>query len=96
MSQNFGIAMPGARSAAVHRQPVRYLVLIDSGCGMLARLFLASYELVNEFDAAATEVANSTAGLTPAIGALGAQWDRALTGHSRQERAAAEVYTLAT
>jgi hypothetical protein len=94
MGQNFGIAMPAAHAASPHRQPVRYLVVIDSGGGMVARLFLANRELVNEFDAAATEVASTTAGLRPVLGALGAEWDGALMGYSAEERARAEVYTL--
>ncbi len=94
MSQNFGIAMPTAHDATPHREPVRYLVIINSGGVMVARLFLATRVLVNEFDAAVTEVSNATAGLTPAIGALGKEWDLALQGHSRQERSTAEVYTL--
>lgn len=94
MSQNFGIAMPAPHDAVPHRAPVRYLVIINSGGVMVARLFLATRVLVNEFDAAVTEVSNATAGLTPAVGALGAEWDLALQGHSTQERARAEVYTL--
>jgi hypothetical protein len=96
MSQNFGIAMPAAHAASSHRPPVRYLVVMDSGAGMVARLFLANRELVNEFDAAATEVASTTTGLQPVVGALGTEWDEALKGLSPQERALAEVYTLAT
>ena len=96
MSQNFGIAMPAKHVAVPHRQPVRFLVVIESGGAMVARLFLANRELVNEFDAAATEVANTTAGMQPAVGALGSEWDAALKGHSVLERARAEVYTLAT
>lgn len=96
MSQNFGISMPTAHAAVAHRPPVRYVVVMDAGGSMVARLFLASREQVNECDAAATEVANATAGLRPALGALGAEWDMALRGCSAQERARAEVYTLAT
>lgn len=96
MSQNFGIAMPQAHSLAPHREPVRYLVLIESGGGMVARLFLANRELVNECDAAATEVANTTAGIRPARGATGSEWDAALKGFGAHERATAEVYTLLT
>ena len=35
-----------------------------------------------------------TSGLAAVKGAAGAEWDRALGGHSAVERAAAEVYTL--
>jgi hypothetical protein len=96
MSQNFGIAMPAAHGAHRLREPVRYVVVIESGAGMVARWLSASHALVNECDAAATEVANTTAGLWPERGALGAEWDGALQGYNAQERAAAAVYTLAT
>jgi hypothetical protein len=96
MSQNFGITMPAAHTAQTLRAPVRYVVVIDSGGSMVARLFLADRALVNECDAAAAEVANTTAGLRPALGAQGREWDAALKGYSAQERAGAEVYTLAT
>lgn len=95
MSQNFGISMPAASIPALHRMPVRYLVVIDAGGAMVARLFLATRELVNECDAAVTEVSNMTAGLVPEVGALGAAWDDALEGFSQEQRAGAEVYTLA-
>ena len=74
MGQNFGIAMPAAHPTSVHRQPVRYLVVIDSGGAMVARLFLANRELVNELDAGASEVATATAGLRPEKSALGTEW----------------------
>lgn len=96
MSQNFGIAMPAPHRAIAHRAPVRYLVILDSGGAMVARMFLASRELVSECDGAATEVANMTAGIKPAVGALGAEWDVALGGHNTLERSTAAVYTLAT
>ena len=53
-----------------------------------------AYELVAEFDAGAEEVAVMAQRLTPRKGAQGAEWDRALEGHSARERAAADVYTL--
>ena len=60
----------------------------------MARLFLDTRELVAEFDAATEEAAQMTAGLVPARGANGPEWDRALEGHSAAERSAADVYTL--
>lgn len=78
-----------------HRQPARYLVVIDSGGYMVARMFLETRELVAEFDAAVEEVSSMTNGLVPEVGALSAEWDRALQGHNTAERAAAMVYTLA-
>ena len=61
---------------------------------MVARLFLETREQVAEFDGAAEEVATMTIGLEPEVGALGPEWDRALQGHSADERAAAMVYTF--
>lgn len=60
----------------------------------MARLFLETRELVAEFDAGTEEAAQMMAGLAPARGADGPEWDRALEGHSAAERSAAEVYTL--
>lgn len=88
--------MESPRSAELiaHRQPVRYLVVIDSGGSMVARLFLATREQAAEFDAMVEEVTVMTLGLTPETGALGKEWDVALQGHNATERAAALVYTL--
>jgi hypothetical protein len=94
MDQSFGIESHGKRRSGPHRAPVRYLVLIDAGGSAVARLFVADREAAGEFDASAEEVAVMTKGLAPEIGALGAEWDRALDGHSADERRAAEVYTL--
>ena len=78
----------------LHRKPVRYLVVIDSGGSMVARLFLDTREMAAGFDASVAEVASMTHGLEPEIGALGSEWDLALLSHSIDERASAEVYTL--
>ncbi len=94
MSQTFGIESPGAHRHGPHRQPARYLVIIDAGGSMIARMFLDTRELVAEFDAAVEEVALMKKGLVPVIGALGPEWDRALDGRSALERSTAEVYTL--
>jgi len=94
MSQGFGSESPRAHTQTVHRKAARYLVLIESGGFALARLFLDTRELVAEFDAGTEEAAQMTAGLMPARGADGPEWDRALEGHSAAERRAAEVYTL--
>ena len=94
MSQNFGSESPRAHSETSHRKPARYLVVIDSGGFIVARLFLDTRELVGEFDAATEEVAQMTVGLLPAKGADSAEWDKALEGHSVAERRAADVYTL--
>ena len=85
---------PRNTDPTTHRLPVRYLVVIDSGGSMVARLFLSTRELAAEFDAMVEEVTAMTQGLTPEAGALGREWDVALQGHNATERAAALVYTL--
>jgi len=94
MSHGFGIEKPAAHHLSAHRTPARYLVLIDAAGSIVARMFLATYEAVAEFDAGTEEVALMTKGLQPLKGANGAEWDRALAGHSAEERADAEVFTL--
>ena len=96
MNHGFGIESPGAHHASPRLPPVRYVVLIDSGGSMVARLFLASRELVAEFDAGAEEIVQMTQGLQPERGAAGPEWDRPLAEHNATERSAAEVYTLDT
>jgi len=93
-NDGYGIEKPGAHHPAPHREPARYLVVIDSEGAAIARLFLASRVQTAEFDAGSEEVAQMTRGLAAAAGADGPEWDRALEGHSRAERGAAQVYTL--
>lgn len=94
MNQGFGIEAPREHSHVPHRKATRFLVVIDAGGSAVARLLLEDGEQVAEFDAGAEEAALMTKGLVPAMGAEGPQWDRALSGHSAAERAAAAVYTL--
>lgn len=94
MSQTYGIEVPREHPHPLHRSPVRYVVVIDAGGTMIARLFLETREMVAEFDAAVEEVTSMTNGLVPEVGALGSEWDRALQGHSSDQRATAMVYTL--
>jgi hypothetical protein len=94
MSQGFGSESPRAHAQTSHRKAARYLVVIDSGGYVIARLFLDTRELVAEFDAGTEEAAQMMAGLVPTKGADDPEWDRALEGHSAAERRAAEVYTL--
>ncbi len=94
MSQTFGSESPPAHAQTSHRKPARYLVVIDSGGYVVARLFLDTREQVAEFDAATEEVAQMTEGLVASKTAAGPEWDRALEGHSAAERSAADVYTL--
>ena len=94
MSQTYGMEAPRKHSDSPRQPPARYLVLIDSGGYMVARMFLENHEQIAEFDAAVEEVAVMTKNLAPEVGALGPQWDLALRGHSTAERAGAAVYRL--
>ena len=85
---------PGKHIDVPRRAPVRYMMIIDSGGTTIARLFLDTREAAGEFDAGTEEVAVMSRGLTPAMDAGGAEWDRALQGHNADERANAKVYTL--
>lgn len=76
------------------QKPAKFLVLIDAGGAMVARLFDEGRVQVAEFDAASEEVAVMTSGLVPGQGADASDWDRPLQGHNRQERREARVYTL--
>jgi len=94
MSQGFGSESPRAHTQTAHRQPARYLVLIEAGGTVVARLFLDTREQVAEFDAGTEEVAQMSSGLVPVLGANGPEWDGPLQGHSAAERQAAEVFLL--
>ncbi|HEY9027822.1 MAG TPA: hypothetical protein VIP05_26245 [Burkholderiaceae bacterium] len=94
MSHGFGNELPRAHGNTSPRPRTRYLVVIDSGGFMVARLFLESREQVAEFDASTEEVAQMIGHLPPDGGASDPAWDRALAGHSAAERAAARVYVL--
>jgi len=94
MSQTYGIEAHSQQDRTPHRQPVRFVVVIDAGGSMVAMLCLASRELVAEIDAGAEEVASMISGIQPDIGALEPQWDAVLGGHSAQDRGTARVYTL--
>ena len=94
MNHGFGIERPGEHSNGPLRKPSRYLVIIESAGSAVACLFTDTREPSGEFDASSEEVALMTRGLVPSKSALSAEWDRALEGHSRFERAAADVYTL--
>ncbi len=91
---SFGIEAHGKHPAASHRKPARYLLLIDSGGSTVAQLFTETREFAAEFDAGSEEVAVMTQRLKPVGGAEAPEWDHALEGHSKAERAAAVVYTL--
>jgi hypothetical protein len=94
MSQGFGNEIPHAHGNTSPRPRTRYLVVIDSGGFMVARLFLESREQVAEFDASTEEVAQMIGHLQARTNAGDPQWDGALAGHSAAERAGARVYVL--
>ena len=94
MSQGFGHEVPARHAQQQHRPVSRYLVVIESDGVAVARLLLGSLEQVAEFDAGTEEIAVMTRGATVRQGAGGPEWDRALAGHSAEERAAAVVYVL--
>jgi hypothetical protein len=94
MSHTYGIEVPGRHAGDVHRAAARYLVVIDSEGGRIARLFTARREAAGEFDAGTDDLVRLTGGRTPEHGAGGPEWDAALAGHSAAERRTAEVYLL--
>ena len=76
------------------QKPAKFLVLIDAGGAMVARMFDEQRVQLAEFDAASEEVAVMTSGLVPGQGADATDWDRPLRGHNPRERHEARVYTL--
>jgi len=94
MSQTYGISAHGHRDETPHRQPVRFVVVIDAAGSGVAMLFLATRELVAEIDAGAEEIASMIAGVMPTVGAHGPEWDAALQGRNPAERAEARVYSI--
>jgi hypothetical protein len=94
MSQNFGISVPMGHVPGELRPAARYLVLIDAGGSISARLFDRDRLQVAEFDAGTEEIVVMTRGLRSQAGAAGPEWDDALRGHADPERRAATVYEL--
>lgn len=79
----------------MHSAPVKYLIVIDAGGSMVARLFDANRVHVLDMDASTEEVVDTVEGIAPMHGATGREWDFALAGHTAAERAQAQVYALA-
>lgn len=94
MNDGFGHEVPPRHAQQTHRGVARYLVVIGSTDGAVARLFLADRTSVGEFDAGTEEVVRMTGGAQSTTGAGGVEWDRALAGHTAAERAGATVYAL--
>jgi hypothetical protein len=94
MNDGYGHEVPPRHAQQTHRAVTRYLIVIDSGSGTLARLFLPDRTQVAEFDAGTEEVAQLAKGVPATTGASGPEWDKALSGHTAAERASATVYVL--
>ncbi len=94
MSQTYGIESARQHTNLSHRLPVRYVVIIEAGGSTVAMLFQQDHALVSEIDAGTDAATSMITGLTPVVGAVGADWDQALAGHSTIERAVALVFTL--
>lgn len=76
------------------RAAAKYLLILESPGAMTARLFDAERRHLSDFDAASEEVAVMTKGLFAQQGACAGEWGSALEGHSPDELAGAQVYTL--
>lgn len=94
MNDGYGHEVPPRHAQQTHRQVTRYLVVISSTDGMVARLFLGDRTQAAEFDAGTEEVAQMTKGAPATTGAGGPEWDKALSSHTAAERASATVYAL--
>lgn len=94
MGQGFGQEMPRPHVLATHRGVTRYLVILPLGGAPIARLLLENRAQAAEFDANTEEVSSMIKGITPSVGATGAEWDKALAAHSATDRAQATIYDL--
>lgn len=94
MNDGFGHEVPARHLQQPRRAVARWLVVIGSTDGTIARLFAADRGQVAEFDAGTEEVAQMASGAPSVVGAGGPEWDRALAGHTAAERAVATVYEL--
>jgi hypothetical protein len=88
--------MPRPHVLASHRRVTKYLVIVPAMDGPIARLFLENREQAAEFDANTEEVSSMIKGITPRVGASGAEWDQALSAHSAPDRAHAKIYEFAS
>ena len=78
----------------MHSSPAKFLIVIDSGGSMVARLFDADRIHVIDMDASTEDVVATTDGVVPTNSVAAPEWDRALAGHSAVERATAQVFAL--
>lgn len=95
MNDGFGHEVPQQHAQRTHREVTRWLIVIPSADGALARLFSGERTQVAEFDAGTEEVNDLIQTAAACSGASGPEWDRALGGHTAAERANATVYELA-
>jgi len=79
----------------MHSSPVKYLIVIDAGGSMVARMFDANRVHITDIDASTEELGATINGAVTTGSATEPVWDPLLVGHSAAERAAAQVYTLA-
>ncbi|MBV8501521.1 MAG: hypothetical protein JO006_07370 [Paucibacter sp.] len=94
MDQGIGNELPGRHRTSDLRPSARWLVLIESGGFMLARLFDAGRQQLAEFDASTEEAVQMAKGQPLLSDAQQPEWDQALMGHSLDERRQAQVYAL--
>lgn len=79
----------------MHSSPVKFLIMIDAGGSMVARMFDANRVHIIDMDAATEEVVEAIEGIVPTHTGMEPEWELALAGHNAAERAAAQVYILA-
>ncbi len=79
----------------MHSSPVKFLIVIDAGGAMVARLFNADRAHVMDMDASTQDVVATIEGVVPTHSGTAPEWDAALAGHNADERAQAQVYALA-
>ncbi len=78
----------------MHSSPVKYVILIEAGGAMVARLFDAGRVHITDVDAASEDVVLMTEGLSCEHAGTRPEWAAALVGHNDSERAAAQLYVL--
>ena len=78
----------------MHSAPVKFLILIDAGDARVARLFNATRGHVIDMDASTEDVLATIQGVGCSLTGAAPEWDDALAGHSADERAQAQVFTL--
>ncbi len=79
----------------MHSKPVKYVVLIESGGVITARLFDAERTQVGFIDGSSGEVASMTNGVSPLVIEINDPlWREPLAAHSSSERRTARLFVL--